>query len=109
MNHPPPHRCNCMRRTVMRTSWTDLNPGRRFEACGNEVNGCSYFQWIDPPMCARSTHIIPGLLRRVNRGKIVVGMYKKREKFLIVLLSLLLVIILFQFVGVGVGDEVSLK
>ncbi|GJR19132.1 hypothetical protein Tco_0967659 [Tanacetum coccineum] len=27
---------------------------------------CGFFDWFDPPMCARSTQIIPGLLRSRN-------------------------------------------
>ena len=29
-------------------------------------DGCGFFRWIDPPMCARSKAIIPGLLRRIR-------------------------------------------
>lgn len=27
---------------------------------------CNYFTWFDPPMCARSKMIIPGLLRKIS-------------------------------------------
>ncbi|KAK6151063.1 hypothetical protein DH2020_015995 [Rehmannia glutinosa] len=61
--------CRCGRLTTKKTSWTDLNPGRRYAACERfrEVGGCSYFEWIDPLMCDRAWQIIPGLLRRANR------------------------------------------
>ena len=29
-------------------------------------DGCGFFRWIDPPMCARSKTIIPGLLRKIR-------------------------------------------
>ncbi|GJW28097.1 hypothetical protein Tco_0044972 [Tanacetum coccineum] len=51
---------------VIRTSWTQANPGRRFRCCSRSGNPCGYFFWVDPAMCARSTAIIPGLLRNIN-------------------------------------------
>ncbi len=29
-------------------------------------NGCGFFRWYDPPMCARLKKVIPGLLRRIR-------------------------------------------
>ena len=29
-------------------------------------NGCGFFRWYDPPICARSKKVIPGLLRRIR-------------------------------------------
>ncbi|GJX04428.1 hypothetical protein Tco_0190344 [Tanacetum coccineum] len=56
--------CFCGNPTVIRTSWTDTNPGRRFRSCS--TNTCPIFSWVDPPMCARAMAIIPGLLRSRN-------------------------------------------
>ncbi|KAL7120200.1 hypothetical protein ACP275_02G108700 [Erythranthe tilingii] len=55
----------------MKTSWTELNPGRRYETCQKyrKIGGCNYFIWVDPPMCERSCQIIPGLLRRINNNE----------------------------------------
>ncbi|PIN03175.1 hypothetical protein CDL12_24306 [Handroanthus impetiginosus] len=54
-----------------------------------EPGGCSYFAWIDPPMCSRSRQIIPGLLWRINKiedelKKVKCPMKdkKRREKWL---------------------------
>ncbi|KAI3451464.1 hypothetical protein Pfo_008129 [Paulownia fortunei] len=57
--------CHCGRNVAKKTSWTDLNPRRRHVACKKfwEVGGCTYFVWIDPPMCTRVRQIIPGLLK----------------------------------------------
>ncbi|PWA95313.1 zinc finger, GRF-type [Artemisia annua] len=52
--------CWCGQTAVVRTSWTNRNPGRRFYGC------CDFIDWYDPPMCARSVSIIPGLLRARN-------------------------------------------
>ncbi|KAK4438173.1 hypothetical protein Salat_0151500 [Sesamum alatum] len=60
--------CECGKNIVVRTSWTRLNPGRRFRACPG--NGHSYrgsLQWVDPPMCRRAKEVIPGLLSRLSR------------------------------------------
>ncbi|XP_012827969.1 PREDICTED: uncharacterized protein LOC105949220 [Erythranthe guttata] len=61
--------CYCARMAIMKTSWTDLNPGRRFAICPKykQIGGCKYYVWIDPPMCDRSRNIIPGLLRNINK------------------------------------------
>ncbi|GER40470.1 GRF zinc finger containing protein [Striga asiatica] len=62
--------CYCGERSVIRTSWTSENPGRRFRSCieyeGEGNPECDFFSWVDPPMCRRSTEIIPGLLRKSN-------------------------------------------
>ncbi|KAK6148207.1 hypothetical protein DH2020_019119 [Rehmannia glutinosa] len=61
--------CHCGRNSIVKTSWTNLNPGRRYKACTKfrEVGGCHYFSWIDSPMCSRAQQIIPGLLKRINK------------------------------------------
>ncbi|GKD30889.1 hypothetical protein Tco_1529032 [Tanacetum coccineum] len=56
--------CFCGNPTIVRTSWTDTNPGRRFRCCSS--SSCPIFSWVDPPMCARAVAIIPGLLRSRN-------------------------------------------
>nr|GMD37749.1 zinc finger, GRF-type [Ipomoea batatas] len=68
--------CECGRQLVIRTSWTDRNPGRRFWHCSESavssvfgMKGCGFFDWADPPMCPRAISIIPGLLRRINRDR----------------------------------------
>ncbi|KAL8053324.1 hypothetical protein ABFX02_05G063400 [Erythranthe guttata] len=73
--------CFCSRRPVMKTSWTDLNPGRRYTNCDKfrKPGGCNYFVWTDPPMCERSRQIIPGLLRRINKQE---EEMKKKQRFL---------------------------
>ncbi|KAL6272754.1 hypothetical protein ACE6H2_023446 [Prunus campanulata] len=61
--------CECGSEIKQRTSWTDLNPGRRFEACCNNRNskrGVHFFEWVEKETCARGKEILPGLLRRVR-------------------------------------------
>ncbi|KAM7459313.1 hypothetical protein LguiA_036307 [Lonicera macranthoides] len=85
--------CHCFRRARMVTSWTDLNPGRRFLTCGNtekmQNNDCGFFRWVDPSMCERSRVVIPGLLRRINTIEAEVSRSKSREKkwFLLLILT----------------------
>ncbi|PWA53054.1 zinc finger, GRF-type [Artemisia annua] len=57
--------CYCSLRARIRTSWTPLNPGRRFYCCP-KPDECGFFHWFDPPMCARAVTIIPGLLKGRN-------------------------------------------
>ena len=73
--------CFCNKVSVVKTSWTNRNPGRRFLSCGKR-NGCSFFIWIDPPMCNRARMIIPGLLRRLTEMEEDIKRAKRREKIL---------------------------
>ncbi|KAH7834061.1 hypothetical protein Vadar_012358 [Vaccinium darrowii] len=70
----------------MHTSWTTINPERRFISCPND--SCKDFAWFDPPMCARSVQIIPGLLRRGNRMEAKITRSKAREKKFYVALTM---------------------
>ncbi|KAL7132165.1 hypothetical protein ABFS83_12G053600 [Erythranthe nasuta] len=94
--------CYCSRRVVTRTSWTDLNPGRRYSTCDNykKIRGCNYFVWIDPPMCDRSRQIIPGLLRKINMREEELMKKSSREKclWIAVIISWLFVYLLMQYV-----------
>ncbi|PWA61067.1 hypothetical protein CTI12_AA378680 [Artemisia annua] len=63
-----PRICKCGLPTVLRTSWTATNPGRRFHCCSKpEQDSCGFNGFYDPPMCPRSVQIIPGLLRNINQ------------------------------------------
>ncbi|KAK1577581.1 hypothetical protein Q3G72_022964 [Acer saccharum] len=67
--------CVCGRRAHIYTSCIDSNPGRRFWGCANyrgDLN-CGFFRWFDPPICARSKQIIPGLLRRLRELEMRLG------------------------------------
>ncbi|XP_027150564.1 uncharacterized protein At4g04775-like [Coffea eugenioides] len=80
-SNPIPPMCGCGLSTILKTSWTPRNPGRRYAECpvaqvmdsSNLVKllviaeGCKYWKWIDEEMCPRSVEIIPGLLRRINQ------------------------------------------
>ncbi|GER55222.1 zinc ion binding [Striga asiatica] len=60
--------CRCGKKVVTRTSWSDINPGRRYISCEKfKEGGCPYFVWIEKPLCPRACQIIPGLLRRANK------------------------------------------
>ncbi|CAB4281021.1 unnamed protein product [Prunus armeniaca] len=46
--------CNCGGAIKRRTSWTDSNPMRRFEACENnrKIRGKGlYWEWMDKEIC----------------------------------------------------------
>ncbi|KAL0367558.1 UNVERIFIED_CONTAM: hypothetical protein Sradi_3645900 [Sesamum radiatum] len=59
--------CLCGLEVVMRTSWTSHNPGCRFRGCPRDAGSyCTFFEWVDPPMCRRSKEIIPDLLAKLS-------------------------------------------
>ncbi|CAB4320219.1 unnamed protein product [Prunus armeniaca] len=61
--------CKCRSEIKHWTSWTDLNPRRRFEACCNNRNskrGLHFFAWVENERCPRGKEILPGLLRRLR-------------------------------------------
>ncbi|KAL8248771.1 hypothetical protein R6Q59_005639 [Mikania micrantha] len=59
--------CHCGRFAIVRTSWTNQNPGRRFYSCPMQGTKCRFIGWVDPPMCPRSKEIIPDLLKSKNK------------------------------------------
>ncbi|GER33255.1 GRF zinc finger containing protein [Striga asiatica] len=76
--------CRCGRRTVIRTTWKDANPERRFQSCLNYENGgCDFFDWYDPPMRRRSKVIIPGLLRKMNEREAEIENLKLKNEHLV--------------------------
>ncbi|KAI5334937.1 hypothetical protein L3X38_025070 [Prunus dulcis] len=61
--------CACETKIIRRTSWTDLNPGRRFDACDKKWNnrrGMHFFKWVDNETCPRGKQVVPSLLRRLR-------------------------------------------
>ncbi|CAI9284532.1 unnamed protein product [Lactuca saligna] len=58
--------CTCGSVVVRITSWTDLNPGRRFWSCARNGRSCPFLGWVDDLMCHKVVEVIPGLLRRMN-------------------------------------------
>ncbi|PIN09951.1 DNA-(apurinic or apyrimidinic site) lyase [Handroanthus impetiginosus] len=76
--------CHYGNASIVRTSWTNRNPGHRFSSCARskEKGGCNFFVWNDPPTCARSLEIIPGLLRRLKIEEAEATKRGKREKIL---------------------------
>ncbi|KAL6559253.1 hypothetical protein OROHE_006622 [Orobanche hederae] len=60
--------CECNKTVVLKTSWTDEDPGRRFETCAKLGRGvcCAHWNWFDPETCPRSKQVIPGLLQLIN-------------------------------------------
>ncbi|CAL2257088.1 unnamed protein product [Prunus armeniaca] len=64
--------CHCGKMVVMVTSWTDANPGRRFQVCpkskkGKGHRGRQFWEWYDLEMCPRSKVVIRGLLMKIHK------------------------------------------
>ncbi|KDP42309.1 hypothetical protein JCGZ_01633 [Jatropha curcas] len=54
---------------ILKISWTEINPSRRFLGCINyEIPAYCYFlEWINLVVHHRSRHVIIGLLRKLDR------------------------------------------
>ncbi|KAL8478324.1 hypothetical protein ACS0TY_030294 [Phlomoides rotata] len=66
--------CKCLEEARLRTSWTDVNPGRRFYGCrywGVNGGGCDFFKWFDGEMSGRARTLILNLLREKNIYKVL--------------------------------------
>ncbi|KAL8040561.1 hypothetical protein ABFX02_10G106700 [Erythranthe guttata] len=105
------NQCFCGNMLVQRTSWTERNPGRRYNTCikYKEPSGCNFFAWIDPPMGYRATHIIPGLLRRVNGYEVEIARRRSREKKLWILLVCSWMMIYWLFGSSNRGKNYGLE
>ncbi|KAL3638213.1 hypothetical protein CASFOL_017584 [Castilleja foliolosa] len=82
-------RCHCGIQLELITSWTDDNPGRRFQACPNYKMSscCGFFRWFDEEMCSRSKEVIPGLLRKTNKLELLLAAEQEKNKFVQVVLE----------------------
>ncbi|KAK3431671.1 hypothetical protein EUGRSUZ_E03477 [Eucalyptus grandis] len=54
------HFCFCGLPSPRRTSWTQINPRRRFYGCARykEASKCKYFKWIDAKFSDRATEYL---------------------------------------------------
>ncbi|PWA97237.1 zinc finger, GRF-type [Artemisia annua] len=68
-------RCNA--HSIIRTSWTPTNPGRRFYCCSRT---CGFIDWYDPEMCPRAVQIIPGLLNSMNELRATANQQAKQAR-----------------------------
>ncbi|KAJ4836951.1 hypothetical protein Tsubulata_032308 [Turnera subulata] len=64
--------CGCGRRSPIWYSWSDRNPGRRFNGCASSRR-CGFLQWIDDEHDIRAQRLFIGLRNRerqlVDRNK----------------------------------------
>ncbi|KAJ1691576.1 hypothetical protein LUZ63_015731 [Rhynchospora breviuscula] len=89
--------CHCNELAVLKTAWTDSNPGRRFLGCRNyEISrSCGYFFWYDAPVQDRAKVVINGLLRRLNNFEREKKARESKERRLIAIIVILVVFILY--------------
>ncbi|CAK8537398.1 unnamed protein product [Lathyrus sativus] len=80
------NRCWCELESLLMTSWTYDNPGRRFHGCGNfkvmRKKGCNYFQWVDEDMSSRAKDVIRSLKDKNEELMDVIKDIKKNEDLL---------------------------
>ncbi|CAL5184195.1 unnamed protein product [Lathyrus oleraceus] len=97
---------------LLMTTWTNVNPGRRFYVCGmykiQDFKKRSHFVWLDEEMNPREKELISALLNSINKEKATIKSYKGKEeelkiklkmlKKLLKINSMLLFVMLFSFV-----------
>ncbi|PIN07725.1 hypothetical protein CDL12_19706 [Handroanthus impetiginosus] len=66
--------CYCKKRTVKKTSWTNLNSGRRYSICSN----FRHFRKMEV-ITTSIGNIIPELLRKVNLLESEIARRKSKE------------------------------
>ena len=82
-------------KTVIKTSWMTLNPGRKFWSCDNQ--SCNRtFEWVEDDIPERARRIISGLLTSRSRLELVLKKIKKKEKYLWVCVIVLAIVIIFK-------------
>ncbi|GKE18048.1 zinc finger, GRF-type containing protein, partial [Tanacetum coccineum] len=86
-------RCACGLEVVIRTSWTNRNPGRCFYGCPTlSPARVNFLRWYDPPMCQRSVQIISGLLRSRNKLEEILAMVEEKRRKLLTFLIVIWVV-----------------
>ncbi|KAL2545871.1 uncharacterized protein Fot_15104 [Forsythia ovata] len=93
--------CYCGQFSVIKTSWTENNPSRRFRGCTfyGRPDACDYFSWVDPPPHPRYKVVINGLLRKAtNNGNGEMKMRRLVKMYKIALGVVLVGAIIYKFV-----------
>ncbi|GJZ26141.1 hypothetical protein Tco_0570394 [Tanacetum coccineum] len=73
-------RCSCGLEAVIRTSWTNRNPIRRFYGCPTiSPTYVNFLRLFDPLMCQRSVQIITGFLRSRNELKEILDVVEEKR------------------------------
>ncbi|XP_050232993.1 uncharacterized protein LOC126681496 [Mercurialis annua] len=89
--------CHCNQPAVLKTAWTQANPGRRFFGCQHwhqsGGGGCDYFDWFDKAMPNRTKSILLELLEKVDKNEMENN--RKTAKWTYVKLILLLVFVFY--------------
>ncbi|KAB1200228.1 hypothetical protein CJ030_MR4G007296 [Morella rubra] len=92
--------CRCGLKAVIKTSWIDLNPGRRFYSCAlygrQGQRQCGFFEWVDNETCLRGKEILPGLFKklRIMEKELKSNKASKRAIIYLLLLSWVIIILL---------------
>ncbi|KAL3627308.1 hypothetical protein CASFOL_028671 [Castilleja foliolosa] len=113
-------RCHCGIQLELVTSWTDDNPGRRFQACPNYKmpSCCGFFRWFDEKMSEQEKNkFVQVVLERqanvlekhsavMEKHSAVIEdqrnltaelqMFKKKERMLKIVIAVMVLIIAFQ-------------
>ncbi|GER52414.1 GRF zinc finger containing protein, partial [Striga asiatica] len=79
---------------------SEENCGWRYAACPRfrKSGGCTYYLWIDPPMCTRARQILPGLLKKNEKleDELKRKRFSERCMWLVLVLSWMVVYLLLK-------------
>ncbi|PWA42920.1 zinc finger, GRF-type [Artemisia annua] len=88
-------RCNAI--GIIKTSWTDINPERRFYCCSKRGTNHGIIDWYDPPICERAAQIIPELLRNMNSLQASVARYQGEARRMKIMLGCTWLVLVLYF------------
>ncbi|CAL5208248.1 unnamed protein product [Lathyrus oleraceus] len=95
--------CRCVIDAPLMTSWTGVNPRRRFYECGMyKLQGhkmCNHFVWYDEEMTPRSKEFISSSNERLGVEKIKVDELKMNIKFMKIQLKFTIGMIIVFLIG----------
>ncbi|CAL5202549.1 unnamed protein product [Lathyrus oleraceus] len=76
--------CKCSLDAPLMTTWTNVNPGRRFYGCGMyKIHGykkCYHFVWLDEEINHRAKKVISTLMQNLTEEKKKVKNAKIRDE-----------------------------
>ncbi|MFS7946610.1 putative transcription factor GRF family [Helianthus anomalus] len=73
--------CSCGFQTVIRTSYTNANPGRQFHYCPRRgTRGSGFIDWADSPVCPMCSELLVELERTTSMNEDVGRKWLAKKK-----------------------------
>ncbi|KAM3374113.1 hypothetical protein P3S68_012827 [Capsicum galapagoense] len=89
--------CLCRVKAEIKTSWTQLNTGRRFFCCKTSKTrgGCNYFDWYDDEMPPQAKRMMWDLLKKVKSFE---EERNRSRKFKVICVGAIMVLATWNFI-----------